>query len=336
MKRSVVMLVLVALSGAVLVLTPFWGMDAISPGDILDDAGDADGVDVEEIFWRLRVPRVALAYLAGAALALGGMIFQALFRNDLATPFTLGVSSGAALGATIYLRLGLAFTLGWFDGLSLAAFAGALLAVLLVHGLVGSRSDASGGTMLLAGVAVSFTLASLLLFVHYTSDAAQSFNILRWLMGRLDVVGADAVYGLLPVVLTGGALGLFFHRELNLLAVDEEFAVSRGVDARRTRTLLFFGTSLMVGGVVAVCGPIGFVGMMAPHMCRLLVGGDHRWLGPATLMLGGSFLALSDLLARTLIAPAEIPVGVVTALCGGPFFLWLLVGRRTSAGGGRD
>jgi len=334
MKRSAILLGLFALAASVLVLTPFWGMKAISPVDAFGwQAAPPGSVDETEIFWRLRVPRVALAFVAGVALALGGMIFQALFRNDLATPFTLGVSSGAALGATLYLRLGLVFTLGWFDGLTLAAFGGALLAVGLVQAMARARPDASGGTLLLAGVAVNFTLSSMLLFVHYTSDAAQSFNILRWLMGRLDVVGPESVYLLLPFVIVGGGLGLLLHRDLNLMAVGEEFAVSRGVDARRTRTMLFFATSLMVGGVVAVCGPIGFVGMMAPHICRLLVGADHRWLGPATLMFGGSFLALSDLLARSVVSPAEIPVGVVTALLGGPFFLWLLV-RRRSVGSG--
>ena len=334
MTRSVIMLGLFALAASVLVLTPFLGMKTIAPGDALGWRNAAPGtVDEAEIFWQLRVPRVALAFLAGVALAIGGMVFQALFRNDLATPFTLGVSSGAALGATLYLRLGLAFSLGWFDGLTLAAFAGALLAVSLVTALARARPDASGGTMLLSGVAVSFTLSSLLLFVHYTSDAAQSFNILRWLMGRLDVVGPDSVYLLLPFVVVGGGLGLLLHRDLNLMAVGEEFAVSRGVDARRTRGMLFVATSLMVGGVVSICGPIGFVGMMAPHICRQLVGADHRWLGPATLLFGGSFLALCDLLSRSVVAPAEIPVGVVTALLGGPFFLWLLVRKR---GGSRD
>ncbi len=329
MKRSVILLGLFALAASTLVLTPFFGMKAISPGEAAGWSAAAPGaVDETEIFWRLRVPRVVLAFLAGAALAVGGMIFQALFRNDLATPFTLGVSSGAALGATLHLRLGLTFAVAWFDGISVSAFAGALLAVGMVHLLARARPDATGGTMLLAGVAVNFTLSSLLLFVHYTSDAAQSFNILRWLMGRLDVVGMETVWGLLPLVAVGGGMGLVMHRELNLMSVGEDFAASRGVDASRTRSLFFVAVSLMVGGVVAVCGPIGFVGMMAPHICRLLVGADHRWLGPASLMLGGMFLALSDLIARSVAAPAELPVGIVTALLGGPFFLWLLVRKR--------
>jgi len=327
MRREAILLLLLLLALAVLVLAPFVGMSAISPADVLR-AGAGGGVDEAAIFWRLRVPRVLLAFLAGASLSLGGMIFQAVFRNDLATPFTLGVSSGAALGATLSLRLGLTFSLLGLDGTTLFALLGALLSMLIVHGLASRRPDATGATLLLAGVAVNFTLSSLILLVHYTSDAAQTFNILRWLMGRLDVVGMRAVWLLLPLFVAGGLAGLLLHRELNLLTVGEEFAVSRGVDASRTRTFLFLGTSLLVGGVVAVCGPIGFVGMMTPHLARLLVGADHRRLAPASILLGGILLTLCDVLARVLLAPAELPVGVITALLGGPFFLWLLTRSR--------
>lgn len=322
-----VLLGLLLLALVVVVLAPFAGMSAITPGDVLRSAGEG-GVDEAAIFWRLRVPRVLLAFLAGASLSLGGMIFQAVFRNDLATPFTLGVSSGAALGATVSLRLGLSFSLLGLDGATLFALLGALLSMGVVQALAARRPDTTGATLLLAGVAVNFTLSSLILLVHYTSDAAQSFNILRWLMGRLDVVGMHSVLLLLPLFLAGGLAALLLHRELNLLTVGEEFAVSRGVDAARTRTLLFLGTSLLVGGVVAVCGPIGFVGMMTPHVARLLVGADHRRLAPASMLLGGILLTLCDLLARIVLAPAELPVGVITALLGGPFFLWLLTRSR--------
>jgi len=335
MNRGMILTLLFMLAVATVVITPFLGMSTISPLDVVGLNEGSGGVDENTIFWRLRVPRVALAFLAGASLALGGMIFQALFRNDLATPFTLGVSSGAALGATTYLRLGWSFAVLGLDGLTLFALVGAALSVLLVQSLSRARLDDSGGSLLLAGVAVNFTLSSVILFVHYTSDAAQSFNILRWLMGRLDVVGADAVWTLAPLFVISALAAFFLHRELNLMTVGEEFAISRGVDSGRTRTLLFLGTSLLVGGVVAVCGPIGFVGMMTPHIARLFVGADHRRLAPASMLMGGTMLVLCDLLARTIVAPAEIPVGVVTALLGGPFFLWLLT-RRHGGAVGRD
>ncbi len=281
---------------------------------------------------QLRVPRAALAFLAGTGLALAGMTFQAMFRNALATPFTLGVASGAAFGATLSIRLGWTFSLLGVSAVSLSAFLGALGSLLLVYGIASARRTFSTAVLLLSGVAVSFFFSSLILFVQYLSDFTGSFRILRWLMGGLDAVGYAAVLDVLPFVLSGSAVILFFGRELNLLAVGEDFAVSRGVDLSRVRVVLFGASTLMVGGIVALCGPIGFVGMMAPHICRLLVGPEHRWLGPATALFGGLFLLACDSLARLLIAPAEIPVGVVTALLGGPFFVWLLLRRPAGAG----
>ncbi len=322
------MIGMILLTLTVLGVAPFLGMTRI-PADAVFEGADADPAN--QIFWQLRVPRVMLGFLAGAAMSLAGMVFQAMFRNPLATPYTLGVSSGAALGATVYLRLGLSFSVFGVTGLTIAAFAGALMAIFVVYGLARTRPGTSTATMLLAGVAVNFTFSSLILLVHYTSDLANSFNILRWLMGRLDTVGPDEPLSLLPLLVFGGLAALVLHRELNLMAVGDELALSRGVDVYRYRKVLFLSTSVMVGGVVAICGPIGFVGMMAPHICRLLIGPDHRWLGPMSLLFGGVFLVLCDTAARMLAAPAELPVGVVTALLGGPFFIWLLSGRRGAA-----
>lgn len=331
MKRVTILGLTVLVTAAVLATAPLLGLETIDPRQV---AGGAGAGPEARIFWSLRVPRVMLGFLAGAALSVGGLTFQALFRNALATPYTLGVSSGAALGATLAIRLGAVFSVLGIPAVSLAAFAGALLAVALVYGLARARLGCSANIMLLAGVAVNFSFASLILLVHYTSDAAASFNILRWLMGRLDTVGPDEALRLLPLVAVGGFVALALHRELNLMSVDEELAVSRGVDVDRYRAVLFVTTSVMIGGVVAACGPIGFVGMMVPHVCRLLIGPDHRWLGPMSLLAGGAFLVACDVLARMLAAPAELPVGVLTALLGGPFFLWLLVGRRGAACGG--
>ncbi|MBU0741490.1 iron ABC transporter permease [bacterium] len=321
---------MIILTLVVLVVAPFVGMTSISPESVI--AAGADDPE-SRIFWSLRVPRVMLGFLAGASMSLAGMVFQAMFRNPLATPFTLGVSSGAALGATLYIRLGLSFAVFGVSGVTLSAFAGALLAISVVYGLIRSRPGSSTGTMLLAGVAVNFTFSSFILMVHYTSDMANSFNILRWLMGRLDTVGPDEPLSLLPLMVFGGLAALALHRELNLMSVGEEIAVGRGVDVSRYRKVLFLAMSVMIGGVVAICGPIGFVGMMAPHICRLVIGPDHRWLGPMSLLFGGVFLVVCDALSRVLAAPAELPVGVITALLGGPFFLWLLTGRRGASVG---
>lgn len=277
------------------------------------------------IFWEIRLPRVVLAWIAGAGLAAAGMTFQALFRNALATPFTLGVSSGASLGAALGVRLGWGASFVGVSTVSLGAMAGALLAIFVVHGLTQLKRDRSAATLLLAGVAVNFFFSSLILLIQYTADFHDTFRILRWLMGGLHMVGFDAALQVLPFVVAGALLLAARVGELNLLSVDEELAASRGVAVARVKTVLFLATSCMVGVIVSLCGPIGFVGLMAPHICRLLVGSDHRYLLPATLLFGGAFLVACDTIARTAFAPTELPVGIFTSLLGGPFFLWLLL-----------
>jgi len=187
--------------------------------------------------------------------------------------------------------------------------------------------------MLLAGVAVSFFFSSVILFLQYMTDPSRSFRMLRWVMGGLEgFVGFEALWQTLPFVLSGSLVAWYLTHELNLLATGEEFAFSRGVNGGRTKLVLFAAVSLMIGAVVAVCGPIGFVGLMAPHICRLLVGPDHRYLLPLSWLFGGAFLVVCDTAARMLMAPMELPVGILTALLGGPFFVWLLLARRRDFG----
>jgi iron complex transport system permease protein len=329
-RKRLLLGILLVLAVIVLVGAPMAGLNTLSLDAVLHPrSGDLDA----DIFWSIRVPRICVAFLAGAALAVSGMAFQAVFRNPLATPFTLGVASGASLGAAVYFRIGLAISLLGISGVSLFAFGGAILSILLVYGLTRIKAGFSVGTMLLAGVALSFFFSSAILFTQYMSDFTQSFRIMRWLMGGLEVVGYDSVLNMAPFVVSGAAIILFLSNELNLMMTGEEIAVSRGANVGRIRKVLFFATSLMVGGVVAICGPIGFVGMMVPHICRLLIGADHRYLTPAVILFGGAFLTLCDMLARMLIAPAEMPVGIITALLGGPFFIWLLIGKSSSKAG---
>ncbi len=277
-----------------------------------------------ETTWRvittLRLPRAGVAFAAGATLALCGMIFQALFRNDLASPYTLGVSSGASFGASVAILLGV-------GSVPFAALLGALVSVVIVWrlSLVSHRFGAQ--TMLLAGVAVGFFFTGLTVFVQYLADYSHSYRILHWLMGSLDAATLSELITVTPSLLI--ALGAsLFHRGLDIIALGEEAAATRGLDPKKTSLLLFALTSIAVAGVVAVTGPIGFIGLMAPHIARTLVGPSHRFLGPATFLSGGALLTLCDTFARTIIAPGEIPVGVLTALIGGPFFVWLIV-RRT-------
>jgi len=322
MRPRTALLLLLALWIATAVLTPLVGSQPVRLADVL--RGDPT---VTAIFWQIRLPRILLALLGGAALAVSGLGFQTLFRNALAEPYTLGISSGAALGAVLALR----FEGGQFLGLSLvglASFAGALGATALIVGLALRRQGIQTSTLLLAGVAVSLSCSAIILFLQYLSDSTQTFRMVRWMMGGLSVVGYTEVLWLLPWVL-GGSAALFALRwELNLLLTGEELAASRGVDLARLRRLVLLATSLMIGALVAVAGPIGFVGLIVPHMLRRLVGHDHLFLVPACILGGGAFLTLCDAVGRTVMAPAELPVGILTALLGGPFFLWLLVWRR--------
>ncbi|NLX25102.1 MAG: iron ABC transporter permease [Lentisphaerae bacterium] len=318
-KPLCVLLILLLLAVASLLLLPMAGMKFIplwSEGKELD------------ILLLFRFPRVFCAFIAGAMLSLSGLAFQTLFRNALATPFTLGVSSGATLGIALFIRLGLVFSLPGFSSLSIAAFCGSLLAVGLVYGLTRLKSCFSITTLLLAGIAVNFFFSSLVLLIQDFSDPAESFRMVKWMMGSLASADYPRLFNLLPFLAVGGTVMLLLHREMNLLMVGEDLALTRGVPTGRIKKLLFFSTSLMVAGVVANFGPIGFVGMMSPHICRLLIGADHRWLTPAALLFGGAFLAVCDTFAHSLPSGAEIPVGIITALLGGPFFIWLLLSRR--------
>jgi len=317
MKASTTLSFIALATFIIVVASPFLGLSHTVSADIQ-----------QQILTEIRLPRMLFAFIAGAGLSLCGMVFQAMFRNPLATPFTLGVASGASLGAALFVFFGLSFSVIGIDGTSFAAFIGALVSISFVYYLSRFRSQFSTETLLLTGVALSFFFSSLILFIQYLSNITDSFRILRWLMGSLSIVGYHDILQLLPFVTICIAVILWLSRELNLLMAGDDIALSRGVNIKAVRLSLFFVTSLCVGAIVALCGPIGFVGMMVPHICRLLIGNDHRWLIPATLLFGGGFLILCDTLARLIIAPAEIPVGVITTLLGGPFFIWLLIKSR--------
>lgn len=329
MNRAWTLLILLAFAVVVLAAAPFVGAQSLP----LSTLWQGDDSTATFILWRIRIPRASLAFLAGASLGISGLVFQAMFRNPLATPFTLGVASGASLGATLCIHLGLTFSVLRVSAESIGAFLGAMTSILLVYGLTRLRRGFSTATMLLAGVALSFSFSSLILLIQYLSDYTQTFQMIRWVMGGLNKgVGFYQVLDVLPFAVAGCLIVLAMTHELNLLCTGEELAASRGVEVNRTKTVLFFAASVMVAAVVAVCGPIVFVGLMAPHICRLLIGPDHRYLVPATLLFGGAFLVLCDTAARTVMDPTELPVGIITALLGGPFFLWLLLGRRGETG----
>lgn len=312
---------LVLFSGLVLCVSPCLGMKLILPwNQSAEQSLDAG------IFWQIRLPRVFAAFLTGAGLAVCGMVFQALFRSPLASPFTFGVASGASFGSVLAIILGNA--LPFYGAPGLFALVGAAFTITLVYRLATFGRHFSINTLLLAGVAINYFFGSAVTFIQYLSDFTNVFRILHSLMGGFEGVGVDGLLQLIPFVVPGILLIACLPYELNLLSMGDEIAASRGVNLSRTRKLLFFGTSITVGGIVAVCGPIGFVGLMSPHIGRLIIGSDHRYLTLTAALIGGSLLTLCDTLSRTIIAPAEIPVGVVTSLLGCPFFLWLLLRKK--------
>jgi iron complex transport system permease protein len=279
------------------------------------------------ILLQVRLPRVLLGFVVGASLAGVGVTLQALMRNPLADPYVLGVSSGAALGASLAVLFGIGTSVLALTALPLCGFAGGLVSLAIVYGMAANRGRVSVHSLLLAGVILNAIFSALIMFVTSIMEPNRSFGMMAWLMGSLTP-NASPGLTVLSFYLAGGLFLLMREsRRLNVIALGEEVASTLGVQTKRLTRRLFILTALITGAVVSVSGMIGFVGMVVPHAVRLLAGGDNRLLLPASMLTGGLFLVIADTIARTLLAPAEVPVGIVTALAGGPFFIYLLMSR---------
>jgi len=272
------------------------------------------------IILRIRLPRIILAGLAGFSLALGGVVFQALLRNPLADPFILGVSSGSAFGAIIGIVLGFTFS----TGIPLMSFAGALLTVYLVLALGTRRMGMESSTILLTGVILNaFFTAVIMFFISIATDS-RLHTMLFWLYGDLSQTRYASLIILTPALIVTSVILFSFSKELNLITTGEEIALQLGVDVEKAKKTCLVLVSLVVGLVVSFSGLIGFVGLIVPHLARMAFGSDHRLLIPVASLGGATFLIAADTLARLLISPSELPVGVITAFMGAPFFLYLL------------
>jgi iron complex transport system permease protein len=315
-----------ALAAAACLLAPLVGSTRISLARAFDRSIPfADNVDAQ-IFFIARMPRVLTGAIVGSTLASAGVVMQALLRNPLATPFTLGVSAGAALGAILVITFTSTIAVGTLSPVPLASLAGAVLASGIVYALATRPGRAMSTTvLLLAGVTLNSFFSALILFVQYLADFTQTYRTVRWLMGDLDVGGFGPILASMPLVLLAFIAFATLPRSLNLLGVGADTAASRGVDVGRTQRIAFLSASLATSAAVSLAGPIGFVGIVVPHLVRLMVGVDHRLVLPASALFGAAFLIGCDVVSRTILAPVEVPVGVVTAMLGGPFFLWLLV-----------
>ncbi len=318
-----------SLALATVIVAPLVGSTSISLRRAFDFSQPfADNVDAQ-IFFVARLPRTLAGALVGAALAAAGVVFQGLLRNPLATPFTLGVSAGAALGAMLAITFNWTLSFAGMTAIPAATLVGASGAVLIVYALAQARQRGlSTNVLLLAGVTMNAFFSALILCVQYFADFADTYRTLRWLMGDLDVSSYQPLVAAVPLVSIAFVMFLWLARPLNLLSLGADSAETRGLAVARAQRTAFFSASLATGAAVSVAGPIGFIGIIIPHLVRLLVGSDHRVVLPASALFGAAFLVACDVLARTILAPIEIPVGVITALIGGPFFLWLLI-RKT-------
>ena len=286
---------------------------------LLTGYGEPDAT-LANIVWRIRLPRVLLAALAGATLSLGGLVFQAILRNPLAEPYILGISGGAAIGAIIGILLGLSR----FPGVALLAFGGCMATLFLVLVIASVKLSLKQDSLILAGVMVNAFCSSVIMFLLSLTQDARLHNILFWLMGDLSLSDARQTLILAASLLPCFVLLFLMARPMNLLLLGEEMAASMGVNVRLVSLVLVVVSSFMVSATVCQSGLLGFVGLVTPHLLRLLFGPDHRVLVPACILGGGAYLVWCDLLARFLPAQGEMPVGVITAIIGAPLFIFLL------------
>ena len=317
-----------ALTIAVCLTAPLIGSTPIHLSRVFDRTIPfADNVDAQ-VFFVARLPRVLASVLVGSAFAIAGVVFQAFLRNPLASPDTLGVSSGATLGAVVVITFHIDSAVLGVSAVPVATFAGAAGALGIVYAMsIARRRGTSSTVLLLAGVALSAFLGALNRFIQVLGDYTDTFRSIRWMMGSMDVGSyTDIVVALVPIAAACVAIGTL-PRELDLVSIGAEAAESRGVDVRRAERVALVSASLLTGSAVSLGGPIPFVGIIVPHIVRLIVGADHRLVLPAAALFGGAFLVICDVIARTAFGAAGMPVGAITAFLGGPFFLWLLFRR---------
>ncbi len=280
------------------------------------------------IMMQIRLPRILVGFLVGGSLASVGVALQAMLRNPLADPYVLGVSSGAAMGVSLALLFGIGTVMALVPALPLFGFVGGLLSLVVIYQLAQSKGRLPIQSLILAGVILNAILTAFIMFITSIMEPNRSSGLMAWLMGSLTAPGYAGLAVFAAYAVGGMAILMQKAQTLNVLTLGEETARSLGVETERAKKQLFALTAFLTGAVVSISGMIGFVGMVVPHAVRMLVGSDHRLLLPASALVGGMFLVLSDTIARTILAPAEIPVGIVTALAGGPFFLYLLLWRK--------
>lgn len=315
-EEGIALVVLAVFLFAAMILSLLLGSVFISPGELFQS----------EILWQIRLPRVILAALIGLLLSISGVILQGILRNPLADPYILGISAGAGVGAAISIVLGAQFVVFGMSSIPATAFIFALTTVIIVYKLAQVAGRTAPETLILAGVALSAFCAAILALIIIISGSLQS--IYFWLLGSLSSASWSNVLTVIPYALIGAGIAYFFSKELNALLLGEEMATTLGVDVEKTRLVLIGTASLMTAAAVSVSGLIGFVGLIVPHWIRLIIGPNHRLLIPVSALSGMLLMVITDTMARTVLSPIEIPIGIIMALVGAPFFLYLLRRRR--------
>ncbi len=339
MKTATLMTALTAMLTVCTVMAVVSGAAAIPVGSalrILFSPGSAGGGDFynasdfamwQGIIWQLRLPRIIQAALVGASLAVAGTVFQGLFRNPMADPYVLGISSGAALGAVTAMLMGGMFTVAGFSAVPLFAFAGGAATIVGVYTLARIGKTVPVMTLLLTGIAAGAFLSAFVSLLTYFAGEKLD-QVVFWMMGGMGSAGWGRIAAMLPYVLAGYAGITVYAKELDVLLLGEETAHHLGVNTEKIKKILLMAASLLVAAAVSTSGIIGFVGLIVPHFIRIVMGPGHKTLLPASALLGASLLIAADTLARTVIAPAELPVGIITAMVGAPIFVILLKKRR--------
>lgn len=307
----------IVLSLILLICAPFFGQIDINPMQI----NDINSIDYK-LFWELRVPRIIVAFFTGAMLGISGLIFQSLFRNPMSTPFTLGVASGATLGTAFAIVFGLLSLVAFFG------FLGALLTIVILFGITSKTKSYETSTLLLVGIALSFFYSAALMILFYVSDQRQSYEIVRFTMGSLDVIGMTHT---LSIVIASSLLLIIvlrYKKEIKLLLTSYDNAFLKGIEVKRVNIVLLMSVSVAVGVAVSITGPIGFVGLIVPHILKIINKKSADRLLVPTFFYGGIFLVLCDFISRNIGTASDIPIGVVTSFIGAPFFIYLLVRRK--------
>ncbi len=307
----------IILSLLLVAIAPFIGQIEIS----LSKINDITSIDYK-LFWDLRMPRVVVAFFTGALLGLSGLIFQSLFRNPMGTPFTLGVASGATLGTAF------AIVFGVISFVAVFGFIGAIMTIVILFGITSRLKNYETSSLLLVGIALSFFYSAALMILFYISDETQSYEIVRFTMGSLDVVGISHTMPVVIASLLLLGLSLNYKYEIKLLLTSYDNAFLKGIEVQKTNTILLVSVSIAIGVAVSITGPIGFVGLIIPHILKTIYKKSADRLLLPTFFYSGIFLVFCDLVARKLGTTSDVPIGVITAFVGGPFFIYLLVGRK--------